>query len=134
MLVAVLLLASLATATAALRPPPSFSIVSSRNRAVSVQVVGPRKLRRKSNPKLANLQRQLASAESWHKDLAAQVETLDTASYDGWAHQNLKALKRKKLMAKDKIDGLTAMIRRLKENEVEELGSGSFGRVLLGHT
>ena len=125
------LLATIAAACAAVRP--SFTFVEASTRTASLQIIGPRKSRIKA-PKMENLRRQLAAAREQHMELSRQVKELDVAKFDAWAHPQLRKLKAQKLMAKDRIRNCEDLIHRLQRSDGEELGHGSFGRVLLGRS
>lgn len=84
------------------------------------------------SPRLISVQNQLRAAHARHAELSASVNELDVARYEGWAQPDLRRLKMKKLQAKDQVARLTATLRRLEEARGEVLGSGSFGRILLG--
>ena len=131
MRVLALLLATIAAACAAVRP--SFTFVEASTRTASLQIIGPRKSRIKA-PKMENLRRQLAAAREQHMELSRQVKELDVAKFDAWAHPQLRKLKAQKLMAKDRIRNCEDLIHRLQRSDGEELGHGSFGRVLLGRS
>lgn len=112
----------------------AFSILEDHHlERPGLQIVGPRKVRRgRTTPSDDSLLRQLKAAEERHRQLKEVVRRLENAASASWCHEKLKLLKRKKLREKDRMTVLaTAIHRRLKVPRWE-LGSGSFGRVLLG--
>lgn len=111
---------------------PSFAVLSAGPYATPAEVVGPRRVVRAAAPAVDRLERLLAASRAAHRSLSHEVATLDCAAYHGQSDA-MKVLKKRRLREKDRIYSLLASLRALRDSTPAwELGSGSFGKVLLG--
>lgn len=115
------------------RPPAvGFSLVHAPNGAPAHQLVGPRRLVRAAAPDADRLERLLDAARQRYRSVASRVLQLDRAGYHGQTDE-VKVLKKMKLREKDRVQGLLSSLREVRDaTPTWELGSGSFGKVLLG--
>ena len=108
----------------------------------SAEVVGPRAVRRRSKTE-ARIEGELARALQRKRDLAVRVSELDTPSHHGRCDE-LRRLKKEKLVAADRVASLVAALRKVRGGDDNTqggggaaaaghaLGGGAFGTVLLG--
>ena len=102
-----------------------------------LQLVGQRgALRTLTPPDLARLERRLQLSRQRHRDLKTEVLELDRRGLHGRSME-VARLKKLRLREKDRISGLIDALRRARERELLpacQLGSGAYGRVLLGRS
>ena len=102
-----------------------------------LQLVGQRgALRTLTPPDLARLERRLQLSRQRHRHLKTEVLELDRRGLHGRSME-VARLKKLRLREKDRISGLIDALRRARERELLpacQLGSGAYGRVLLGRS
>ena len=97
-----------------------------------MHIIGARKQRRTAVPSEDSLLRQLEAERVRHRELSRVLLKLDTPITSAWNAPEIQALKRRKLWSKDRLTHLLDTLRRLSNASGWQLGSGAFGRILLG--
>ena len=102
-----------------------------------LQLVGQRgALRGIAPPDLARLEHRLQLSRQRHRELTTEVHGLDRRGLHGRCME-VTRLKKLRLREKDRFSGLVGALRRARERELlpaAEIGSGAYGRVLLGRS
>ena len=117
-----------------LRTGAAFTILG-RGGGDCLELVGPSRVRHQSHmPSWDSLERMLASARTRHRELSARCVELERQSR-AWCCDELRDAKKRRLREKDRIARLVALARRHRRaTDACELGSGHYGKVLLGRS
>ena len=104
-----------------------------RDGSDSLELVGPRRVIRDSHvPSFESLERMIAAARARHRELADRYDEMKNCT---WFADELSSLKKRKLLEKDRVTALVALARRDRRNaDMYEIGSGHYGKVLLGRS
>lgn len=111
---------------------PAFTLLEQGPAAsvAGLSLIGPRNIRRISGPDEERLLRRLESERARHRELAELVAMHDVPKAH-WKADDVVTLKRRRLLAKDRIAKLVASLKQLRGTPWQ-LGHGAYGRVLLG--